>query len=291
MSTALDFQTAKTTGEKMKPKHSPGSNGPTVAVETITPAQAHALLGGNTHNRLVSSRVKDLARAMREGFWVLNGETIKVAKNGTLIDGQHRLLAIIEAKTPIQTYVVRGLPLVAQETVDIGRKRTLGDVLSIRGEANYTILAAALSVAWRLDTSGHLRSGGKLNMQPQHGELLQYLMDNPGITKSVTLGSRVAHELRYPGGTAAGLHYLMAKKRAAEADDFWEGVVTGFGLSVGSPILALRQFLIRDLGTRHRSSGDYRAALAIKAWNAYVGGKSIRIIGWKTTEDFPRIEG
>ncbi len=76
------------------------------AVTVMTPQEAARLLACNGHNRNVSEvLVERYARDMRCGAWKQNGEPILVARDGTLLDGQHRLLAIQRAGRP-QTLLV-----------------------------------------------------------------------------------------------------------------------------------------------------------------------------------------
>ena len=61
----------------------------------ITPEMAREYLEKNSHNRRLSERsVRNLATAIKNGEWQVNGEAIKVDKEGNLLDGQHRLSAI-----------------------------------------------------------------------------------------------------------------------------------------------------------------------------------------------------
>lgn len=81
-----------------------------VDVETITPKMAEEYLKHNKINRtLKDKRVTSYANDMKDGAWQLNGEAIRFNKSGDLIDGQHRLNAIIRANKPIQTVVMRGI--------------------------------------------------------------------------------------------------------------------------------------------------------------------------------------
>lgn len=53
----------------------------------------------------------------------MTGEPIKFAHNGRLLDGQQRLMALVDANVAVDFLVVRGL----DETCDIpGRDRGLG---------------------------------------------------------------------------------------------------------------------------------------------------------------------
>ena len=65
-----------------------------VQLVEITPELAHEWLGFNTHNRNIRQRiVTAYAADMTGGDWQWNGESIKFAEDGTLLDGQHRLAA------------------------------------------------------------------------------------------------------------------------------------------------------------------------------------------------------
>lgn len=102
------------------------------AVETITPAIARAYLASNQSNRKVTvTNVKDLAAAIRRGEWRLTHQGIAFSCTGRLLDGQHRLLAVVEAGQPITTVVSRGLPEETFMALDIGKKRSYADVLGM----------------------------------------------------------------------------------------------------------------------------------------------------------------
>ena len=97
----------------------------TAKVETITPEIAKTMLGENVNNRRISrDNVNLFAREIRNGEWRFNGEAIKFGKDGRLLDGQHRLLAVIAADKPLTTLVIRGLEDETQQTMDSAEKRT-----------------------------------------------------------------------------------------------------------------------------------------------------------------------
>lgn len=104
-------------------------------IVTITPADAMALLEMNGTNRpLNEQHVKRIARQISDGKWKFNGDTIKIATTKNILDGQHRLWAIIEAKTAIETIVVRDIEEDAFATIDTLRKpRSGSDILALLG--------------------------------------------------------------------------------------------------------------------------------------------------------------
>lgn len=112
--------------------------------EVITPESAEEMLTHNTHNyRAISKDI--VARYVDEiqgNSWEANGDTIVFSENGTLLNGQHRLAAVIKAGKPIVSLVVRGLP--DSQIFDIGRKRNTRVILLSEGygHANSTTISA-----------------------------------------------------------------------------------------------------------------------------------------------------
>lgn len=261
----------------------------TVRVETITPDEASALLAGNTKNRYIRpTRVNTYARAMLAGDWALNGETVKISKTGKLLDAQHRLLAVVETGVPLTSVVVRGLDDSVIETIDIGDKRTLGDTLRLRGEKNWNNLAAALVTTYRVMN----RTMNTSLYWPTNRELLAFFEDHGNLRGSIRMSHRATTSpTRFPPSQAVALDYLFRQTDEGEkVDEFWVGLFDGVGLDNRSPVLALRNFLIKDLlETRRRTRVEYRIALTIKAWNLFRAGEHAASLHWSHPEPFPDI--
>ena len=101
-------------------------------VMTVTPSLASKWLEMNTGNRrLRQSHVAHLANQMKQGRWMLSPEPIVFSKKGRLLDGQHRLNAVIQSGCKIEASVA----LVANEEVfrvlDQGINRSNSDILNI----------------------------------------------------------------------------------------------------------------------------------------------------------------
>lgn len=113
--------------------------------ELITPEMALDWLTSNTKNYRKPSRsvVLRYAEAMKNGRWQTNGEAIVFNEDGILLDGQHRLYAIIEAEVSVTMLVVRGVKRDVS-VFDDGRNRTIKDFCNARG---LNIDARTLSVA------------------------------------------------------------------------------------------------------------------------------------------------
>jgi len=82
---------------------------------SITPEMAKNILENNSRNRKINKgRVKRFKEEILNGFWVYNGESIIISTTGKLLDGQHRLLAVIEAETSIEINLITDV----EDTVD-----------------------------------------------------------------------------------------------------------------------------------------------------------------------------
>lgn len=110
------------------------SENPNVALVTITPEMAEEMLKKNDNNRkLNQAAVNRIASDMLMGNYAVNGTTIKIYKDGTLADGQHRLAGCVKAGVPFTTYVIRNLDREVLPTIDCGRSRSLVDTLNMTG--------------------------------------------------------------------------------------------------------------------------------------------------------------
>ena len=80
-----------------------------INVETITPDIAKQWLTKNVNNRkLRSATCAKYARDIKQGNWRLTHQGIAFDKSGNLVDGQHRLQAIIQAGMPVPMVVAYG---------------------------------------------------------------------------------------------------------------------------------------------------------------------------------------
>lgn len=261
----------------------------------ITPAMAEQLLARNTHNRSPSmARVAQYAIDMRKGDWQVNGEAIKISADGRILDGQHRLMAILEADTPVHTLLITGLPAETQETMDQGRARTFADVLKLRGERDYFNLAAAVRIVYLYERDGvPFQAGGRLGA-PTVQQLCRCLERNPEIRDSVRLGSSL-HRSWLSASTIAGMHYLFSIADPTDAEDFITKVCTGAHIGPGDATYMLRERLIKEHYDATGLHLKVKMAFVVRAWNAYRCGETLARLVWTpgghNPDRFPQIDG
>jgi hypothetical protein len=99
----------------------------------ITPTIAAEMLRMNNINRnMRPSHIKYIERQINLGNWIVTHQGIAFSKSGLLIDGQHRLMAIVNSGKAVYMYVFEGLPDEAYKAIDIGHvARTQSDVTGI----------------------------------------------------------------------------------------------------------------------------------------------------------------
>ena len=120
-------------------------------VELITPELAARYLELNIINRPVGTVwVIQLSRMMAARQYSLHHQGIAFDVDGFLIDGQHRLLAIIRSGVAVEMMVTRNVPAGAQLTADDHKHRSAGDSLSLARRERVTsdmvsVMRAALT--------------------------------------------------------------------------------------------------------------------------------------------------
>lgn len=264
----------------------------TARVTTITPAIAKELLARNKRNRKVSDRnYQVVLRSIIRNEWKLNGEAIKIDRNGYVLDGQHRLHAIVESETPIETFIIEGLDPDTQDTMDTGKSRTVADVLQIRGEKNTHTLASIIRRIYIYEAHG-IKAATSASYPTTNREVLAFYEQNPWIESLVHEARRVGLYAKMPSSLAGLLIHAFTKVDAADAAFFFDKLVTGENLDSLSPIYALRRALqtIHD-NPRGTKGQAYLAAISIKAFNKFRAGESVGTLkftpGGANPEKFP----
>ena len=116
-------------------------------IERITPARAEELLANNSNNRhLRKSKVSTYALQMQAGFWRADSnDAILVAEDGELLNGQHRLHAVVEAGIPVNMAIRYGASKDIYPVLDQGLARTTADFLDVPNKN--VVTGAARSMA------------------------------------------------------------------------------------------------------------------------------------------------
>lgn len=276
---------AKNTALKAATLDHPVNDKLTHELVDVTPEVAEKWLGQNHGNRNLRSRkVAAYARDMRNGHWMTSGDSIKFDWNGRLIDGQHRLEAVIESGITIRVLVVKGLEPRVQDVLDTNAKRSNADALRFNGvDRNVTDIAALAKIA-------NARELGLLTLatstqvpEMTNNEVIAWNEAHPEAASAVALARRVYKDI---GGSPSAIGYAIWRLEQIDpldAVEFFTSIAESRTRGAGDPRLALlRSFnRMREQGVRVTAALQLRYIFA--AWNAWRANKNV--------SSFPRVTG
>lgn len=254
-----------------------GKKEPFSEIATITPDIARHMLERNEDNRPIRDRlVRQIASDIGHGLWQLNGEAIIIARDGSLNDGQHRLSAIVESGTPIQTVVMFGVARESRYTVDMGTARGVGDLLGMQGK-KYGTLCASISTLYMGYKRGVYTYGGskgvKSEIPTKQAVHRFYTTQSKAIDRAAErVGPNVYFCKNTP--TVWGVAYIiMSKIDPSAAEEFFHKAATGENLKRGDAILTMRTHFMEMGGLKLRP--HQKLELVLRYWSAWRAGKSV----------------
>lgn len=263
----------------------------------ITPQMATAWIEkmGDANRPVSQTNVDYIAAQIQSGLWRVNGETIVIDEDGKVIDGQHRLWAIVQAGKPVSSWVIMGIPRSVFPTFDSGKGRSSADALHIArlDGGNAGRLAAALAWVKFWESSWtDTRIAGRRRSTPQEAIALAKKYPGLGEFCSTSSTSGVSARLRFHRGNLVFLRWATYEAKPTIAKRFWQDVEEGLNLSKDDPAYQLREKL-QGLSTMYGKRVDAKVVLAlgIKAWNAAVRGERIAVLRFTEAETFPDIVG
>lgn len=261
-------------------------------IVTITPEEAASLLEHNKLNRpLRDAHVRRIAGQIIDGKWRFNGDTIKISDDGDVLDGQHRLWAIIEAKTSVPTILVYGIARDAFATIDTLRATRSGaDVLALNGASRYRpTISAALTWLIRYQRKCLEDYRAPAN-RIENSDIEESFSVNPGMVRAVE--RCMALRGLANSSLLAFFYYIVFNRNPDLAEALVSTLENPAGISINDPFFRLRTYFTAD--HHKRKDPVVTIALMIKAANAAYEKKELRALSWRsqgsTPEAFPKLQ-
>ena len=266
-----------------------------LAIEKMTPKLAESILLKSANQRqrpLVATQVRKIARAIQDNQWKTTHQPIAIDPDGILIDGQHRLAAVVMSGLNVEMLVAWDADPDTFDIIDTGRSRTPGATLAIAGYTNTNVLAASsryFLVYKDLQGTAKAPTGEPRNKYTPHdvlrlqestaGELIRGAI-GPATRISTTLGRH---------GIVTWLSAVIALLDTTKPDiqlrtSFLEALENGTMLEPGSPVLAFRRWITSETGyTRMAKTygGFAGMALFVKAWNYWLAGEKMQVASFR----------
>lgn len=230
-----------------------------LAVETVTPQRAEEYLAQNGRNRkIVAAHVDAIARDISSGNWMMNAQPICFSRSGRLLNGQHRLSAVLQAKEAIEVPVMHGLPDEAFATYDIHAKKgpQLGTAFEQFGDR--ALVAAAAVLLWKHE----LKPSGIRNAKPTPAEVMRIIEAHPRLLEMRTFGRKMVEFGR--GSVMAYAAYCIERDNPELGRVFLERFETGADLPRGHLILELRKRM--QILRRERAGQEDQLKEFLGAW-------------------------
>lgn len=263
------------------PKVALGFGNITTQLVYFTPEVAHAFL----KNRLVQKQrtirpqhLESLIDDARRGRFKLNGQTVIIDSDGNLMDGQHRLEAVVRSGVGFWSVVVRGINPAYFCTIDSVTRRSAGDTLKSLGYSNTNSLGAAVALLWRYEGEHMLQ-----NRVISQAMVAEVIGRHPELSASVNATQRL-RKISPSRAVPGFCHYVFSRINPELTDAFFKKLLTGENLSKGDPALALRDKLRNSVGIEPRDLVAY----FFKALNAARHGQKLLLIRYNPKlEEFP----
>lgn len=271
------------------------SRGMITRTEQIGPERAQQLLdkamtvtlsdGSVLHQRnVIDKEVAKFVRLIETGKWLLDPTGIAFAADGSLLNGRHRLTAVVRSGQTVPFRVHYNVPEDMFAVFDTARTRKAADTLTMAGYGNTFLLGSALRLmvsydAWLADPDG----------VPHWTRWNQNKLTNQDVYEAAQLYPEMAQCLRDGTNTGkpSGLNpaaiavFLCASQRAWPAGqeaitDFRIALQTGEDIRRGNPAYVLREWARRqalERALRHRRELHLR--LLFKVFVPFAEGKTI----------------
>ena len=268
-------------------------------IARISPGDAKLLMDMNKKNREISkSIISKYCADMQNGIWKDSASQIQISTDGVLLNGQHRLRAIIDTNTAQLLTVTEGLEPECFSVLDVGRGRTPGDALSILEIKNFKVCAAMIRfwMTWRaginphdmekyrpyggkgLTTNTKIKAGSKAH---QIYEIMEFANKHPNLEHLGCLAKNYSSRFKKLSASLIGAILIQADIHGSEtrnmAEDFFEKLCSGVGLAEKDPILKLRNKIMEWVETHEWGSMGlgYKLQVLMMVWNAWIDGKKI----------------
>ena len=237
--------------------------------------------------------VAEYAAAMVRGEWKLNHQGIAFAANGDMIDGGHRMRAVILANEEVPGIevpfmVATGLDGESMQTMDLGKRRVPADYLQMRGEINSTTLAGILRLVYCYHNVPyvHTESWSRFRITPTMQS--EFLDANPGLRDSIH-ETYPLKKLFKPSALGSFWYLATQEYETSEVATFLSQVKTGELLSRGDPALTLRELMLNAKAALRRFEAAEELALLIKAFKKFANREESLLLAFRQDEQFPRL--
>ena len=249
----------------------------------VTPeAAAHWLETANKKNRTLKPlAIAQYANDMKHGKWTPS--RIIFYHDGVLCDGQNRLAAVVQSKTPVLFDILLGASYEEGVNVDMGVKRKQRDSLILQGAESWIADLRTIGVINFL-----VRASSNNRVKLSHNEIKQYAESNQKWIKPLAELFARKRNLATSGFYASIALALRAGEPLSEIKEFCHSYITGEVFDKNkNAVLKLREYCLENT---HSWVGGYNydtAKRTQRAIKAYVNNEPLQKLFLPTNWIYP----
>jgi len=250
---------------------------------------------GDAHNRSLSQYViRRLAEQVTSGMWRLQPQNVIAFDDaGRLLDGQHRLSAVVRAEIGLWFRVEAGWPRSGFAVIDTGRKRVASQLLDGPWATRRASSARVLARVTGMIPEAELVTWDEVTARVVNPEQqLSWVAAWPELDVYAQAVDHVYRNTRINGTLHLAVLAQAARTEYVDRIEEWcEGLAGGVGLALNDPRLHLRNRWMRDYQALSSASRAMPYITIAKSWNAFVRGKGMTILKVGPADEIPVIAG
>ncbi|MEU4534400.1 hypothetical protein AB0G15_06000 [Streptosporangium sp. NPDC023825] len=260
--------------------------------------------------RLSPSLIRKFSDEMIDGWWRLTHQAIAILPDGGIHDGQHRLLALLDAyrrnpyQQPVTFMICYNADPAVFAFVDKGKRRSPSDDFGIDDlpSAPQLSQAARLLWFWLATRPGRERNAAeaRIPVEPYKwakievpsNRLLQVAAEHPGLQDYLEHSLSVARRSYLTPSSVITSRYIVtqAGNDPEKLYEFLELIGSGQNMPYDwHPAWTLRDWSIRSRTATHKvtrgslrlAKGPLHLRLIIQMWNHVVEGNKVEKISYK----------
>lgn len=267
-------------------------------IEIITPEIAKSLVNNSTtKNRNINkTTVAFYAQQMKRGEWKLTAQGISLTNELNIVDGNHRLRAVVMAGVPIKFMVTYGVPEDTQDVYDTGKARNNYDVFTMAGVPDASYISAGITWYYKIKSNHKINNTSTLyskDMLSKQNALNMYKSE-PEFWEAINFLVYKCHMKLslYQRSLLVGFVAHLIKDVKHVDNYVFDFIVKLHDMNDQTQqTKTLRDTLIRDALATKKIPTNIRYVFLIKCWNAYVLKKNIPFMRYSENynESYPKI--
>lgn len=251
-----------------------------VSSMTITPSEAKKIIADSDkvykNRKSRKNTVRLYKKDMDTGQWKVNGESLKFRKDGALMDGRHRLLAVSDSEKPRQFLVVGNLDCGVEDTIDVGAMRSIEDALSFAGVDFEKNAGSIVQLKMKFDKQlTHQNASNSVHGISKHELVDEFMSDVDGYNNVANYARGISSDSckALTAREVGGLYMHLTSSLGVE-----KHVVETFFLNLVSTPRNVRNIYTKAMEKlenkkSYRPGSSERTKIFIQCWNSYVAGR------------------